>query len=138
VARGIGAFILFFVVYTIVGSIVGVLLVYIPASTFLNVPPEGSMLDRVLGMGAAVVSGFVGVILGSIALNSIMKVYPGRGIGIAFVLWLVANYAVHFIFFPERTDYGTYYGLVQSLVACGTTWLVFRLPPLGASQSNGV
>ncbi len=91
---------------------------------------EGSTLGSILDICAAVVAGSFGVMLASSALSSVVKGYPGRGIGIAFILWLVINYAIHFIFFPERSDFDTYRGLVQSLVACVTTWFVFRLPPL--------
>jgi hypothetical protein len=132
IARGIGGFLLFFVLFILIGSIAGLLV-----GTMLGARDyEGSTLGKFLDVCAAVATGFLGVQLGSSALRSLMKDYPGRAIGVAFVLWLVLNYAAHFIFFPERTDFETYRGLVQSLVACVTAWFAFRLPPLTPSQSN--
>ena len=130
VARGIGAFLLFFVVYAVIGSFVGALVVIVPVSRFFSVPSDGSLPDIVLKLCSAVASGFLGVKLGSAALSAVMKDYPGRGVGAAFVMWLVANYTLHFIYYPENTDDEVYIGLIQSLVACVTAWFVFRLPPL--------
>jgi hypothetical protein len=125
VLRGFGGVVLFFVLYMLIASIIYATVDTISVRSF-----EGSTLGNILDLCAAVMASFFGVKFASSALSSIMKNYPGRGIGIAFVLWLVINYALHFVFFPERTDFDTYRGLVQSLVACVTTWFVFRLPPL--------
>jgi hypothetical protein len=136
-ARGIGGFILFLASYMILGSLAGVLLVYLVAMRlFWSPPSDGSSLDNVLKLCAAVSTGFFGVFLGAYVLSAVMKNYPTRGIGVAFVLWLAANYGLHFAFFPERTDFDTYVGLVQSAVACVTTWYVFELPPFASPQSN--
>jgi len=112
VARSFGAFILFLVLSMLIGSIVGVLLVYLVAGKIFSVPPEGSTLDIILDLAGAVLAGFFGVTLGSYAFNAITKNYPARGIGVAYIVSLVANYALHFIFFPELTDYEVYHGVL--------------------------
>lgn len=61
--------------------------------------------------------------------------YPARGIGAAFIIFLAANFVGHFMFFPEKTDFETYSGLITAAVASMTAWFVFRLPPL-SPQSN--
>jgi hypothetical protein len=135
--RGIGGFILFLASYTILGSIIGVSVVYLLASRiFWSPPADGSLLDRLLDLSAAIVAGFTGVLITSYMLATVIKIYPARGIGIAFILWLVANYGLHFVFFPDQTDFGIYHGLVQSAVACMAAWFVFRLPPFSPPQSN--
>jgi membrane protein YqaA with SNARE-associated domain len=129
-ARGIGEFVLFLVLYTVVGSVVGTLITYMIASRFFSAPSEGSILVVIFYLCAAALGGFFGVTLGSSAFNMIMKRHPARWVGGALILWLVAQYALHFIFFPENTDDAVYYGLIQSTVGCVTAWFVFRLPPL--------
>ena len=124
---GIGGFILFFASYAILGSVLGVLFVYLVAMRlFWSPPTDGSLLDKILNLCAAVSTGFFGVLLGAYVLSAVMKTYPARAIGGAFVLWLIANYGLHFAFFPERTDFEIYAGLVQAAVASVTTWN--RLP----------
>jgi hypothetical protein len=129
--RAVGAFVLFLVLYSLIGSVAGAFFIYAVGSA-IGIPPpkEGSTPDMILNLFFAVLAGFLGVTWGSAALKAIMKDYPARGIGVAFIVWLIANYAVHFIFFPQWTDFTVYQGLVASAVACVTTWFVFRLPPL--------
>jgi hypothetical protein len=136
-ARGIGGFLVFFVAYMILGSLSGGLFIYLFGTSFFwSVPAAGSLLDRIFDVSAGVVAGLVGVILGFYVLSAVMKSYPARGIATAFILWLVANYGVHFAFFPKPDDFEAYAGLVQSAVACVTAWFVFGLPPLSSPQSN--
>jgi hypothetical protein len=138
-ARGIGGFLLFFAVYALAGSIAGVLIVYSLASKFFGAPPlEGSALDNVMNLSAAVLTGYLGVIFGASVLSKVMTDYPARGIGVAFVTWLLANYLLHFLFFPQYTDFVVYNGIVQSLVAIATAWYVFRLPPFPRRPSEAV
>jgi hypothetical protein len=91
-----------------------------------------------MNLSAAVLTGYLGVILGVYVLGKIMKDYPARGIGVAFVTWLLANYLLHFLFFPQYTDFVVYNGIVQSLVAIATAWYVFRLPPFPRRPSEAV
>jgi hypothetical protein len=37
-------------------------------------------------------------------------------VGVTFILWLVANYALHLTHFSELPDWTVYHGLVQSAV----------------------
>lgn len=135
--RGIGGFILFLGSYMILGSVAGAILFYFFGTTFLRaLPVAGSLPDRLLDFSALAATGLIGVLIGHRVLSVAMKSYPARGIGTAFILWLVANYAVHFAFFPERVTFEDYGGLVQSGVACVTAWIVFGLPPLSPPQSN--
>jgi hypothetical protein len=139
VARGIGGFVLFLVAYTLAGSVAATLIVYGFAYLIRLAPPsEGSTLDMSIQLAAAVLSGYLGVILGALVLGAVMKDYPARGIGVAFVTWLVANYLLHFVFFGHShyiPDFEVYSGLLQSSVAVATAWFTFRLPPLTAPKS---
>lgn len=135
--RGIGAFILFLGSYMILGSVAGAVFFYFVGTTFFPRPPAaGSLLDRLLDFSALAATGLIGVFIGHRVLSVVMKSYPARGIGAAFILWLIANYAVHFWFFPERVTFEDYGGLVQSGVACVAAWFIFGLPPLSSPQSN--
>ncbi|SRR5216683_935617 len=135
VARGVGAFVLFLVLYTIIGAVIGAVALY-----FLDNPiiqrlidyfsGNKNIYDSLLDLVAAAFAGFFGVPLAIAAQTAIMKKRPTRGVGVAFILWLAANYALHFIQFPELTDWTVYHGLVQSAVATVVAWVEFRLPPL--------
>jgi hypothetical protein len=60
-----------------------------------------------------------------------MKDPPRRGIAIAFVIFLVANWLLHFLFYSNSQiipDHQIHLGLLQSFVAIVTTWLTFRRP----------
>jgi hypothetical protein len=139
VARGIGGFVLFFASYMLAGSIAATVIVYGLAYLILRAPPsEGSTIDMFMQLVAAVLNGYLGVILGTLVLGAAMKDYPARGIGVAFVTWLVANYLGHFLFFGNShfiPDFEVYSGLLQSSVAVATTWFTFRLPPLAPPKS---
>jgi hypothetical protein len=134
VARGIGGFALFLVVYSLAGSISATLIVFSFARLILWAPPaDGSAIDMFMLLCSAVLAGFLGVVLGALALGAVMKDnYPARGIGVAFVTWLLANYLGHFLFFPNShiPNLEVYTGLLQSVVAVATTWFTFGLPPL--------
>ena len=123
---------LFLAVYALAGSVASSLTVNILASKFFAVPSEGSTLDSVLILCTSVLTGFLGVILGTSALGIVMKDYSARGIGLAFVSWWLIQYSLHFLFFSHSKiipDFEIYNGLLQGLVAIATTWYVFRLPP---------
>lgn len=140
VARGVGAFVLFLVLYTVIGAVIAGVTIY-----FLHNPLVQWLIDyfsgnkniyeSLLDLTAAGFAGLFGVPLAMAAQTAIMKKRPARGVGVAFILWLAANYALHFIEFPELTDWAVYHGLVQSVVAVATTWAGFRLPPLMSDTS---
>src|SRR5262245_5607958 len=86
VARGIGGFVLFLVAYMLAGGIPAAVVVYALARFVIRVlPSEGSTVDMSMQLIAAVLSGYLGVILGALVLGAVMKDYPARGIGVAFV-----------------------------------------------------
>jgi uncharacterized membrane protein len=116
--------VLFLVLYIEIRSVADVVI------TFGTIHDIGPTLDMLLDLFNAGLAGFLGVILGSRVLDAIMKDYPARGIGVAFIISLVAPYFLHFTFLPQQTDFTVYRSLVQSAAACVTTWFVFRLPPL--------
>jgi hypothetical protein len=96
-ARSVGGFVLFLAAYMLTGAIAATLTVYGLARLILWAPPsEGSTIDMFMQLAAAALSGYLGVILGTLVLGAVMKDYPARGIAVAFVTWLVANYLVHF------------------------------------------
>jgi hypothetical protein len=90
------------------------------------------LFEQVLIILSGIASGYFGVLVGVEVLGAVMKDrFPKQAIGAGFIIWLAANYALHFIFFPENTtDFEVYAGLITSAVAGVTTWFVFRLPPL--------
>jgi hypothetical protein len=139
VARSVGGFVLFLVSYMLTGAIAATLTVYGLARLIHWAPPsEGSELDIFLQLAAAALAGCLGVILGARLLGAVMKDYPAQGIGLAFVIWLVANYLGHFLFFANShfiPDFEIYSGLLQSSVAVATAWFTFRLPPLAPPKS---
>jgi hypothetical protein len=138
-ALGIGAFLLFLILYSIIGAAVGVL-----GTTLIDNVIVRKVLDYVTGSVTtyeifldflnAFLAGFFGVLLAMLALNKIMKNCPIKAVGAAFIVWLLSNYALHFIFFPDRTDDTVRHGLVQSIVACVMAWIVFELPPLTSKK----
>jgi hypothetical protein len=132
VARGIGGLALFFIAYKIAVAITTALVIPVFGHMILrSTGPEA--FDFVLQLFMAVLAGYFGVVLGARVLDVVMKNYPARGIGAAFVIWLAANYFLHFIFFGDSNfipDHEIYTGLLQSLVATVTAWFTFRLPPL--------
>jgi len=75
--------------------------------------------------------GVLGVISGAYALHALMKDYPARGIGLAFVIYLAAIHLPFFVFFLDLADLEVY---LQSAVAAVTAWFTFRLPPLTQSK----
>jgi hypothetical protein len=133
-ARGIGEFFLFLILYTVIGAVIGAialvtldnLLVKMLLDFFTGSKTAYALFLDVL---SAIFAGSFGVLLAVAAQNAILKKPPSRGIGLAFVVWLFANYALHFIYFPEMTDDVVYHGIVQSTVACVVAWWKFRLPP---------
>jgi uncharacterized membrane protein YccC len=92
-ARAIGAFLLFFAVNMIAGATLSTLILYVVASSILRGPPsEGSALDTVLDLFAAVLAGYLGVIFGAFVLDKVMKEYAARGIGVAFIPIALVRY----------------------------------------------
>jgi hypothetical protein len=104
--------------------------------TFGTIHDIGPTLDMLLDLFNAGLAGFLGVILGWRVLAAIMKDYPAHGIGVAFIIWLVAPCFLHFAFIPQQTDFTVYRGLVQSAAACVTAWFVLRLPPLSRKNQG--
>jgi hypothetical protein len=135
-ARGVSAFVVFFAAYLLAGVLITVLVLQFLRGWFISPPTEGSLFDHALSLFVAVLWGLFGVVLGHAAIHRLFKYVPDRGIALAFILWLVGNYALHFLFFSEQTDWETWQGLVQSAVACVTAWVVFGLPPF-SSRSAG-
>jgi hypothetical protein len=134
VARNIGAFVLFLVLYTIIAAILHAIFVVMLDDFILRkllgfLFGGSAVYETSTDLLAGVFAGFLGVPAGAMALDAMMKNYSVRGVGVAFILWLVANYTLHFIQFPQYTDYTVYHGLVQSAAACVTAWFVFHLPP---------
>jgi hypothetical protein len=133
-ARNIGAFVLFLVLYTIIAAIIGVICLAMLDNVILRkllgfLFGSSAVYETSTDLLAAALAGFLGVPAGMMVLDAMMKHYSVRVVGVAFILWLVANYALHFIQFPQYTDYVVYRGLVQSAAACVTAWFVFHLPP---------
>ena len=125
---------MFLVLYTIIAAIIGVICIVMLDNVIFRkllglLFGSSAVYETSTDLLAAALAGFLGVPAGMLALDAIMKNYSVRGVGVAFILWLIANYALHFIQFPQYTDYVVYRGLVQSAAACVTAWFVFRLPP---------
>jgi hypothetical protein len=134
VARNIGAFVLFLILYTIIAVFIGVIFLAMLDNVIVRkllgfLFGSNAVYETSTDLLAAALAGFLGVPAGVMALDAIMKNYSVRGVGVAFILWIVANDALHFIQFPQYTDYVVYRGLVQSAAACVTAWFVFHLPP---------
>src|SRR5215203_3313232 len=108
--RGIGGFLLFFVSFSMLGSIVGVSSAYLLTSRFFSIV-EDSWSEQLFRIVAGMASGYFGVLIGAYVLGVVMQGgFPARSIGLAFAVLLVANFVLHFIFFPEKTDIEVWYG----------------------------
>jgi hypothetical protein len=69
--------------------------------------------------------GYYGVHIAAALYKAIIKKPPTRGLCIAFILWLIANFVVHFALVPELPDWDVSYALTQAALSCVTTWLEF-------------
>ncbi|MFZ1185555.1 MAG: hypothetical protein WAO14_19600, partial [Pseudolabrys sp.] len=96
--RGIGAFLLFVVLYMVISPAVGVIAIYA-----VNNPVVHKLIDlfggnnqTIVGVIAAGLGSLVGMSLAIIAHTAIMEERPARGIGVAFILLQAAS-AVKFL-----------------------------------------
>jgi hypothetical protein len=134
--RGIGAFLLFVVLYMTISPAVGVVAFYA-----VDNPVVHKLIDlfganantaAIVGVIAAGVGILVGMILAIIAHIAIMEERPARGIGVAFILLQIA-YALTFLILltdgAKLTEMFTNPLFVQGCVACVVAWAAFRLPP---------
>jgi hypothetical protein len=129
-ARGIGEFILFLILFMAIASVIaGVLTaLFVGSSISLYVSDSGE-LSTFAHLFVKASAGYFGVMWGVSAFSAIMKRRPARWIGVAFLIFFLANYGLYSIFFPEHVDDVVLYGIVSSAVAIVTAWFVFQLPP---------
>jgi hypothetical protein len=125
--RGMGAFLLFVVLYMVISPAVGVIAIYAVAN-----PVVYKLIDLFSGNKQTIVSVIAaglgslgGMSLAIIAHTAIMEERPARGIGVAFILLQVA-YALRFLLDEVELTNPI---LVEACVACVVAWGAFRLPP---------
>jgi hypothetical protein len=141
-AKGVGSFVLFLLLYMVIGAIVSVIALYLIDNWIIHklisfISNSDDLYEHILQFSIAIVVGSSGVPLSIAAYTAIIKTRPTQRIGVAFILWLTANYVLHFTIAPEQTDWTVYYGLTQSIFACLAAWLEFRLPPVEHGSSTG-
>jgi len=126
--RGIGAFLLFVVLYMVIKPAVGVIAIYAVDNPVVHklIDLFGGNNQTIVGVIAAGLGSLVGMSLAIIAHTAIMEERPARGIGVAFILWQAA-YALMFLLAGE--DELTNPIFVEGCVACVVAWVAFRLPP---------
>jgi hypothetical protein len=126
--RGIGAFLLFVVLYMVISPAAGVIAIYA-----VDNPVVHKLIDLFSGNKQTIVSVIAaglgslgGMSLAIIAHTAIMEERPARGIGVAFILWQ-AVYALMFLLAGEVELTNPIF--VEAWVACAVAWVAFRLPP---------
>ena len=124
--RGIGAFLLFVILYMVIRPAVGVIAIYA-----VDNPVVHKLIDlsgdkqTIVSVVAAGLGSLGGMSLAVIAHTAIMEERPARGIGVAFILLQVA-YALKFLLDGVELTNPI---LVEACVACVVAWVAFRLPP---------
>src|SRR5262249_2622851 len=128
--RGIGAFLLFAVLYMVITPAVGVIAIYAVDNPVVHqlIDPFGGNNQTVVGAIAAGLGSLVGMCLAIIAHTAIMEEHPARGVGVAFIL-LQAAYALNFLIVLRDEVELTNPIFVEKSVACVVAWVGFRLPP---------
>jgi len=128
--RGIGAFLLFVVLYMVISPAVGVIAIYA-----VDNPVVHKVVDlfrgnnqTIVGVIAAGLGSLGGMSLALVAHTAIMEERPARGIGVAFILLQVA-YALNFLILLSDKAELTSPIFVEACVACVVAWVAFRLPP---------
>jgi hypothetical protein len=128
--RGIGAFLLFVVLYMLISPAVVVLVIYA-----VDNPVVHKVIDlfsgnnkTVVGVIAEGLGTFVAMLLAIIVHIAIMEERPARGIGVAFILLQVAH-ALSFLMSLGNEMKLTDPIFVDGGVACVVAWVAFRLPP---------
>jgi len=134
--RGIGAFLLFVVVYMVVtpaADVAGYYAVDNPAGRkVIDLFGGHNNAQAIVGVVATVFGSIVGIAVAMIANTLIMEERPGRAIGVAFILLQVAQSLMFLIALSgelKRADILTDPLLFRGWVACVVAWVAFRLPP---------
>ena len=128
--RGVGAFLLFVVLYMVIKPAVGMIAIYAVDNPVVHklIDLFGGNNQTIVGVIAAGVGSLIGMSLAIVAHTAIMEERPARGIGVAFIL-LQAAYALNFlILLPDEREF-TNPIFVEACVACLVAWAAFRLPP---------
>jgi hypothetical protein len=127
--RGIGAFLLFVVLYMVISPAVGVIAIYAVDNPVVHklIAVFGGNNKTIVGVIAAGLGSLFGMSLAIIAQTAIMEERPARGIGVAFILLQVANTLRLFLLADEVGLTNPIF--VEDCVACVVAWVAFRLPP---------
>ena len=126
--RGIGAFLLFVVLYLVIKPAVGVIAIYAVDNPAVHklIDLFGGNNQTIVGVIAAGLGSLVGMLLAIIAHTAIMEERPARGIGVAFILWQAA-YALMFLLAGQSELTNPIF--IEACVVCVVAWVAFRLPP---------
>jgi hypothetical protein len=134
--RGIGAFLLFVVVYMVVtpaADVAGYYAVDNPAGRkLIDLFGGHNNAQAIIGAIATVFGSIVGMTAAMIANTLIMEERPGRAIGVAFILLQVAQALISLIALSgelRAADLLTDPLLFRGWVTCVVAWVAFRLPP---------
>jgi hypothetical protein len=126
--RGIGAYLLFVVLYMVISPAVVVVAFYAVDNPVVHklIDLFGGNNETIVSVIAAGLGSLVGISLAIIAHTAIMGERPARGIGVAFILLQVA-YAFMFLMLGEVELTNPIF--VEGCVASVAAWVAFRLPP---------
>ncbi len=134
--RGVGAFLLFVVVYMVVtpaADVAGYYAVDNPAGRkMIDLFGGHNHVQAIIGAIATIFGSIVGVTSARIANTLIMEERPGRAIGVAFIVLQVAQALMFLIVLSgelKGADVLTDPLLFRGWVACVVAWVAFRLPP---------
>ena len=128
--RGIGAFLLFVVLYMVISPAVGVIAIYAVDNPVVHklIDLFGGNNQTIVGVIAASLGSLGGMSLAIIAHTAIMEERPARGIGVAFILLQVASALKFLILLADEVEL-TNPIFVEDCVAGVVAWVAFRLPP---------
>jgi hypothetical protein len=130
--RGIGAFLLFVVLFMAINPAVGVVTFYAVDNPVVHkliaIFSGKTITQTVVAVLAAGLGSLVGMVLVIIVHIAIMEERPARAIGVAFILLQVAHALMFSILLADETKL-TNPLFVQGCVVCVVAWVAFQLPP---------
>jgi hypothetical protein len=87
---------------------------------------SGDAANRFTDLMRGAWTAFLATALAMEILFTVAKGRPVQWAVIAFILWFVVNYAVHYLFFTWQTDFEIVRGTLQAAIACVTAWLLWK------------
>jgi len=140
--RGIGAFLLFVILYIVISPAVGVIAFYAVDSPvvhkLIDLFGANNVVAHIVGVTATAFGSLVGTLLVIIAHVALMEERPARATGAVFILLQVANVLMILMLSADKVKFTGLFTdplFVKGGVACVVVWVAFRLPPFKPQPS---